>query len=128
MAVIMKIGIIVFGFAMILAGFWFHSRKKLAVNFAVFWAVLGILLALAGVVLPMWIWGRLFGTWRGIPFLCLGIILFIGGFLISMIMSRLIAQNRELAMQVALLLEEKERIELELGEVSERYEKAAVCY
>ena len=128
MAVIMKIGIIVFGFAMILAGFLFHSRKKLAVNFAVFWAVLGILLALAGVVLPMWIWGRLFGTWQGIPFLCLGIILFIGGFLISMIMSRLIAQNRELAMQVALLLEEKERIELELGEVSERYEKAAVCY
>lgn len=126
MAVIMKIGIIVFGLAMILAGFWFHSIKKLAVNFAVFWAGLGILLVLAGAALPMWIWGRLFFAWQGILFLCLGAVLFIGGFLASMILSRLTAQNRELAMQVALLTAEKER--MELGEVSEQYEKTAVGY
>lgn len=126
MAVIMKIGIIVFGLAMTLAGFWFHSIKKLAVNFAVFWAGLGILLVLAGAALPMWIWGRLFFAWQGILFLCLGAVLFIGGFLASMILSRLTAQNRELAMQVALLTAEKER--MELGEVSEQYEKTAVGY
>lgn len=128
MAMIMKIGIIILGIAMVLASFWFHSIKKLAVNFAVFWAGLGILLILAGAVLPMWIWGKLFFAWQGILFLLLGMILFIGGFLINMILSQLIAQNHELAMQMALLIEEKERLELELGEASEQYEKTAVGY
>lgn len=128
MAVVMKTGIIVFGAVMILAGFWFHSIKKLTVNFAVCWAGLGILLILTGAILPIWIWGRLFTAWEGIPFFCLGIVLFIGGFLSSIILSQLIKKNCELAMQVALLVEEKEQIELKLEEDSGQHEKTAVGY
>lgn len=128
MAVVMKTGLIVFGIVMILAGFWFHSIKKLTVNFAVCWAGLGVLLILAGAILPIWIWSRLFAAWQGIPFLCLGILLFIGGFLSSIIFSQLITKNRELAMQVALLIEEKGQIELKLEEVPGQHEKTAVGY
>lgn len=127
MAVVMKIGSIVLGVVMILAGFWFHSIKRLTVNFAVCWAGLGTLLILVGAVLPMWLWGRLFAVWQGIPFLCLGLLLFIGGFLISIVLSQLITKNRELAMQVALLIAEKEQSGLEL-EASGRHEKTAVGY
>lgn len=128
MAIVMKTGIIVLGIVMILAGFWFHAIKKLAVNFAVCWAGLGVLLIVVGAVLPMWVWSRMFGAWQGIPFLCLGIVLLISGFLGSMTFSRLTMRNRELAMQVALLIAEREQMELELEEASEQHEKAAVGY
>lgn len=128
MAAMMKAGIIVIGIVMILAGFLFHSLKKLTINFALFWVGLGVLLILTGVALPMWIWDRLFSVWQGIPFLCLCILFLTGGFAISVILSQLIVKNRELAMQVALLVGEKAQIELELGEASEQYEKTAVGY
>ncbi len=128
MAVVMKTGTIVFGIVMILAGFWFHSIKKLTVNFAVCWSGLGTLQILAGAIVPTWMWGRLFVSWQGIPFLCLGVVLLIGGFLVSMALSQLIMKNRELAMQVALLMGEKEQMELELEEASEQHEKTAVGY
>lgn len=128
MTIVMKAGIIVLGIVMIIAGFWFHSIKKLTVNFAVCWAELGVLLILAGAIAPMWIWSRMFGAWQGIPFLCLGIILLIGGFSGSLVLSQLITKNRELAMQVALLIAEREQTELELEEASEQHEKTAVGY
>lgn len=128
MTIVMKTGIIVFGIVMILSGFWFHSIKKLTVNFAVCWTGLGTLLILAGAIVPMWIWNRMFGAWQGIPFLCLGIILLVGGFSGSMILSQLITKNRELAMQIALLIAEREQTELELEEASEQHEKNAVGY
>ncbi|MCI9598097.1 MAG: hypothetical protein HFE75_12545 [Firmicutes bacterium] len=128
MAVVVKTGIIVFGIVMIAAGFWFHSIRKLAVNFAVCWAWLGALLALAGAILPTWVLSRMFGAWQGIPFLCLVGILSIGGFLGSMILSQLMMKNRELAMRVALLIEEREQMELELEEDSKQHEKTAVGY
>lgn len=128
MAVVMKTGIILFGAVMILACFWFHSINKLTVNFAVCWAVLGVLLILVGAILPMWIWNRLFAPWQGIPFLCLGMILLVGGFLGSIIFSQLIIKNRQLAMQMALLIGEQDQSELKLGEDLEQHEKTAVGY
>lgn len=128
MAAIMKIGIIIFGIIMLLAGFWFHSVKMLTVNFALYWTVLGAVFVLSGAVLPMQAWSRLSSVWQGILFLCLGGILFIGGFAVSVILSQLITQNRELAMQVALLMENREQMEMKLGEESKDYEKTAVGY
>lgn len=128
MVIVMKIGIIVLGTVMILAGFWFHSMKKLTVNFAVSWAGLGLLLIVLTAFVPMAVWSRMFSAWQGIPLLCMSLIVFAGGFLFSILISQLTMKNRELAMQVSLLIEEKEQMELKLEEALGQHEKAAVGY
>lgn len=128
MGVIMKIGMIVLGIVMISAGFLFHSIKKLTVNFAVGWAGLGLLFLLLAVITPLSVWSRMFAAWQGIPVLCITVVIFAGGFACSILFSQLIKKNRELAMQVSILMEETERMKLHAEEDLKQHEKAVVGY
>ena len=49
-SIIIRIGFFVGGIGLILFGIWTHSIKKLAVNYAVIWGLLGILMVLMGVI------------------------------------------------------------------------------
>ena len=107
---IIRYGMVLGGVALILAGFWFHSLKKLTVNFAVAWEFLGLLLLLIGLVPALSAWTRLISTWTGLAFVCLGVVCLMGGFQFSLLLSQLMMKNQELAMQVSLLNQESERL------------------
>ena len=47
---IIRIGLIAVGIILIVFGFWTHSIKKLAVNYAVIWGLLGIVMILVGAI------------------------------------------------------------------------------
>lgn len=128
MTLVVRSGIIILGIAAAFAGFWFHSIRKLTVNFGVIWSGLGILLIVLGVAFPDSLWRRMFPFWQGVPFLFLGILLLIGGFCFSIQVSKLLMKNREMAMRLSLLIEEKEQLKIKLEEISGQHEKNAVGY
>ena len=47
---VMRIGIVVVGVLLMSVSFWTYSYKKIAVNFAVIWEILGFVLILVGAV------------------------------------------------------------------------------
>lgn len=114
---ILKYGIIAVGVLIIIASFWSHSIKKMSVNFAVVWELLGVILIVIGVVPVLSAWTRLISAGTGVALFVLGAICFLGGFQFSLLVSQLTMKNQELAMQVSLLNQENERILMELEEL-----------
>lgn len=52
----MRYIILIAGIVVVLSGFWFRSQKKLTVDFAAVWGILGALLIFIGVVSPFSDW------------------------------------------------------------------------
>ncbi len=123
--IIIRIGILTAGLLLFLISFLMHSRKKIAVNFAVIWGLLGIVLMLVGAVPVLSEWTNIVAPGTGFAFFCVGAIILFTEVQTGVIISQLSLKNRELAMQVALLNQENERIMTELDEVSKTVEEAA---
>lgn len=112
----MRYVILIAGVVIVLSGLWFRSQKKLTVDFAAAWGILGALLILTGAVSPFSNWiRRIIGeVEEGVIILFL---LFLAGvFWSGLKYSKVKMQNQELAVKISLLLQENERMLSELNE------------
>lgn len=65
---IIRIGLIAAGIILIVFGFWTHSIKKLAVNYAVIWGLLGIVMILVGAIPVLSEWTAMMAPGTGLAF------------------------------------------------------------
>ena len=121
---IIRIGLIAAGIIPIVFGFWTHSIKKLAVNYAVIWGLLGIVMILVGAIPVLSEWTAMMAPGTGLAFFCVGALILFTEVQESLVISQLNLKNRELAMQVSLLNQESERMMLELEELVREQEEA----
>lgn len=121
---IIRIGLIAVGIILIVFGFWTHSIKKLAVNYAVIWGLLGIVMILVGAIPVLSEWTAMMAPGMGLAFFCVGALILFTEVQESLVISQLNLKNRELAMQVSLLNQESERMMLELEELVREQEEA----
>ena len=121
---IIRIGLGVGGVILFLFGFWTHSFKKLAVNYAVIWGLLGIFMILMGAIPILSEWTHMLAPGTGLAFFCVGALILFTEVQNSLVISQLTVKNRELAMQVALLNQESERIMAMLEELEKVQEDA----
>lgn len=128
LAELVKTGVIVSGAGLILLSFWLHCEKKLTINFAVVWMLLGILLIVSGVLPAPAFWLRLLSSELAVPFLGLGICCMVGGLVSSLLLSQMAMKNRILAMQVSLLLEENRNMLASAEEAEGKHETSAAGY
>lgn len=118
---IIRIGLVVGGVVLFLFGFWTHSFKKLAVNYAVIW---GVLMVLMGAIPILSEWTHMLAPGTGLAFFCVGALILFTEVQNSLVISQLNMKNRELAMQVAMLNQESERMMHELEELIREQEEA----
>lgn len=128
LADLIKTGVIVSGAGLILISFWLHCEKKLTINFAVVWMLLGMMLIVSGILPAPVFWLRLLASELAVPFLGLGICCIVGGLVSSLIFSQMAMKNRILAMQVSLLLEENRKILSGAEEAERKHETSAAGY
>ncbi|MCI8561667.1 MAG: hypothetical protein HFH03_11195 [Dorea sp.] len=108
-----------------LAVLWFRAEKKLTVDFAGLWGILGALLIVTGAVSSFSDWVRIFFEKPEAGLLIAGILFLSGGFFISIKLSELKMKNQELAIYVSLLLQENERI---MSGSDERTKEDSICH
>lgn len=104
------------GIVIVLSGVWFRSQKKLTVDFAAAWGILGALLIVAGAVSPFSNWIEKIIGERGAGFMFFCLPFLAGVFWMGLKYSGLKMQNQELAVRISLLLQENERMLSELDE------------
>ena len=121
---IIRIGLGVGGVILFLFGFWTHSFKKLAVNSAVIWGLLGIFMILMGAIPILSEWTHMLAPGTGLAFFCVGALILFTEVQNSLVISQLNMKNRELAMQVALLNQENEQIMNKLEYITKALEDA----
>ncbi len=117
---IVKYGMIAAGIFIMVSSFWFHSVRKLTINLAVVWEILGVMLIVAGIFPILSSWTYHISTGTGMVLFFMGAICLWGGFQFSLLVSRLAMKNQELAMQVSLLIQENEKIIRQLEEQADR--------
>ncbi len=122
-AVVVKCGIIAVGIFVMLSSFWYHSVRRLTVNLAVVWEILGALLIAIGIFPVFSSWTHHISQGTGLVLFFVGGICLWGSFQFSLLLSRLTMKNQELAMQVSLLIRENEEIMRQLEEQTDRMEK-----
>lgn len=120
---IIRAGIILAGAILMVSSFWMNAYKKITVNFAVIWEILGLMLVLIGSIPAFSQWTRLVSSGTGLAFLCVGGIFLFEEVRTSVLLSQLKMKNRELAMQVSLLNQENEYIMNELDALQKSVEK-----
>lgn len=127
---IIKYGIITVGILVMFSSFWYHSVKKMTVNLAVVWEILGAILIAIGSVPVLSSWTHLISIGTGLGLFIVGAVCLWGGFQFSLLVSRLAMKNQELAIQVSLLIQENEKLIQQFEELTDRIrkyeEKAAI--
>lgn len=121
---IIRIGLILGGAILIVYSFWMHSIKKITINFAVIWEILGVFLVLIGSIPILSSWTQFIAPGTGIAFFCVGSVLLFEAVQLSLTISQLTLKNRELAMQVALLNQENEQMMNKLEKITKALEDA----
>lgn len=104
---IIRIAMTTAGIAVMLCSFWFLSVKKMTADFAVIWEILGVLLIMIGAVPGLSGWTQnLFARGEQLV-ICIGAAGVFFCYLFSLLLSRLLMKNHELAIEVSMLLREK---------------------
>lgn len=128
---LIKGGLILAGTVLMVSSFWMNAYKRITVNFAVIWELLGLMLVLTGIIPVFSQWTRLLSSGTGLAFFCVGGIFLFEDVRTSVLLSELTMKNRELAMQVSLLNQENEYMMNELEAlqkiVEDMDEKDTVC-
>ena len=112
----MRYVILIAGDVIVLSGLWFRSQKKLTVDFAAAWGILGALLILTGAVSPFSNWTRRIIEEMEEGVIILFLLFLAGVFWSGLKYSKVKMQNQELAVKISLLLQENERMLSELNE------------
>ncbi len=120
---IIKCGMIAAGIFIMISSFWFHSVRKLTVNLAVVWEILGVILLATGIFPVFSSWTYHISTGTGLALFFVGVACLWGGFQFSLLVSRLAMKNQELAMQISLLIQENEKMMWQLDELEDRMRK-----
>lgn len=114
-----RAGFIAIGTILIVFGFWTHSCKKLEVNYAVLWSLLGMCLIAMGLIPMFSQWTNMLGPGTRLAFFCVGVLVLFTEVQETLVISQLKLKNKEIAMQVALLNQENEIIKAELERLAE---------
>lgn len=117
-AYVVKAALILMGLGIMIFTFLVFSAKRLTVNLAVTWELIGLTTAVVGgvPVFSRWCFLLSRGTAAAL-FVASGLIIW-GGYQMSILISALLMRNQELAMQVSLLNQENEKILNELSKLT----------
>lgn len=113
-ATIVKFCVILVGIGIMAITFVLHAEKKLTVNLAVTWELLGIAVILSGAVPKFSGWSSRLSLGSLVALLITAFLVLWGVYQMTIQISSLIMKNQELAIQVSLLNQENERILQEL--------------
>ena len=96
-SMLIKGGLILAGTVLMVSSFWMNAYKRITVNFAVIWELLGLMLVLTGIIPVFSQWTRLLSSGTGLAFFCVGGIFLFEEVRTSVLLSELTMKNRELA-------------------------------
>lgn len=96
------------GILIVFSSVWLRAVRKLTINFAAFWGMTGILLAVVGIVSPLYGWIASLDAGRKQLLYFLGAIILTGGYTVSLRFSYLTMKNQEQAIRLSLLSQEKD--------------------
>ena len=113
-AAIVKFSVILVGIGIMAITFVLHAEKKLTINLAVTWELLGLAVILSGAVPKFSGWSSRLSLGSLAVLLLTGFLVVWGMYQMTIQISSLLMKNQELAMQVSLLNQENERIIKEL--------------
>ena len=85
----MRGAIVVTGLFLVAGSIWFHAKKKMTLDLAVAWCLLGIAITLVGAVPLLSRWLGLISIWTGAALLCVGVACLLGAFRICLLISPL---------------------------------------
>lgn len=117
-AIWIRLGFVIIGGLLMLITFWSHAKKKITVNLAVVWEILGLAAVLVGAIPGLSRWCSLIGRGTAIIMFVIACIIICGSFRICVLISSLMMKTQELAMQVSLLNQENEKIIKTLTELT----------
>lgn len=117
-ATIVKFCVILVGIGIMAITFVLHAEKKLTVNLAVTWELLGIAAILSGAVPKFSGWSSRLSFGSLVVLLITAFLVLWGVYQMTIQISSLIMKNQELAIQVSLLNQENERILQELEKLT----------
>ena len=127
-AAIVKACVILMGIGIMIVTFVLHAKKKLTVNLAVTWELLGIAAILSGAVPRFSGWSSRIGLGSLVVLLITALLVLWGVYQMTIQISSLLMKNQELAILVSLLNQENERILRELEKLTGRTnEENFVC-
>ena len=116
-AAIVKACVILMGIGIMIVTFVLHAKKKLTVNLAVTWELLGIAAILSGAVPRFSGWSSRIGL-GSLVVLITALLVLWGVYQMTIQISSLLMKNQELAILVSLLNQENERILRELEKLT----------
>ena len=122
-AAIVKFSVILVGIGIMAITFVMHAEKKLTVNLAVTWELLGIAAILSGAVPKFSGWSSRLSLGSLVVLLITAFLVLWGVYQMTIQISSLIMKNQELAMQVSLLNQENEMLLEKINSVKESVEK-----
>ncbi len=117
-ATIVKFCVILVGIGIMAITFVLHAEKKLTVNLAVTWELLGIAAILSGAVPKFSGWSSQLSLGSLTVLLITAFLVLWGVYQMTIQISSLLMKNQELAIQISLLNQENERILQELEKLT----------
>lgn len=117
-AAIVKACVILMGIGIMIVTFVLHAKKKLTVNLAVTWELLGIAAILSGAAPRFSGWSSRIGLGSLVVLLITALLVLWGVYQMTIQISSLLMKNQELAILVSLLNQENERILRELEKLT----------
>ena len=103
---VIRIGLICVGVLLIVLSIRLNAVKKMVVNHAVIWSLVGLFFILIGLIPVLSSWTRLLSSGTVVVLFGVGTLFLLVEFQNSLSISQLVLKNRELAMDVAILSEE----------------------
>lgn len=100
---IMRLMMVAVGILLAFASFWYHAAKKLTLDLAAAWCLVGVVLVVVGAVPLLSRWLERISGWTGMALFSVGGVCLWAAFSVCLTLSRLLTQNQELTMQVSLL-------------------------
>lgn len=130
---IMRLTLVGVGLLVAAASFWLHAAKKMTSDLATAWCLVGIVILVIGAVPALSDWLGRISVWTGMALLISVSVGLWAAFRICLILSRLVTQNQELAMQVSLLLGTQQHPPVkpaatEEAEEDSAHEESPVCH
>ncbi len=104
---IVVIAMIAAGIAVMLCSFWFLSVKKMTADFAVIWQIIGLALIITAISFRLSGWEMEFHGIGEPAVIGIGMAGVLVGYQFSLLISRLMMRNQELAIDLSMLIQEK---------------------
>lgn len=117
-AYVIKAAVILTGLILMAFTFLMYSSKKLTVNLAITWELIGLTGVVVGAVPMFSKWCFLLSRGTASALAVASLLIIWGGYQMSLLISSLLMKNQELAMQVSLLNQENEKIIRELSNLT----------